>query len=60
MKILGKLKIDWPDVEHELNRPTTFKLTFGHMEITATARNELNGQSYQTTFVVDESDESIY
>ncbi|RHZ72295.1 hypothetical protein Glove_243g59 [Diversispora epigaea] len=53
MIFLGKLKIDWPDVEKGLERPTTFSLSFGKMEITAKARNELNGQNYQTTFEIN-------
>ncbi|CAI2198546.1 7584_t:CDS:1, partial [Funneliformis geosporum] len=55
MKLLGKLKIDWSEDKHEMNRPTTFKLAFGRMEIKATAKNEINGQTYQTSFdLIDE------
>jgi molecular chaperone DnaK (HSP70) len=57
MILLGELKIDWPDTELGLNRPTTFKLAFGKMEVRATAKNETNGQNYQTTFEVDTRDE---
>jgi hypothetical protein len=53
MKRLGKLLIDWPDVHLGLERPTTFKLAFGKMEFTATAKNEKNGQNYQTSFKID-------
>ncbi|CAG8550574.1 13091_t:CDS:2 [Acaulospora morrowiae] len=56
MKLLGKLKIDWPDVELGTKRPTTFKLTFGRMEITATANNRINGQTYQTTLEINAED----
>ncbi|CAB5331109.1 unnamed protein product [Rhizophagus irregularis] len=56
MRILGKLIIDWPDKHLGLNRPTTFKLTFGRMEITARASNDINGQNYQTSFEVDLED----
>ncbi|RHZ83821.1 hypothetical protein Glove_87g244 [Diversispora epigaea] len=50
MFFLGELKIYWPDVEKELERPTTFSLSFGKMEIIAKVKNELNGQIFQTTF----------
>jgi molecular chaperone DnaK (HSP70) len=56
MELLGKLKIDWPDKHLGLNRPTTFKLAFGRMEITARASNDINGQNYQTSFEVDFDD----
>ncbi|PKC02903.1 actin-like ATPase domain-containing protein [Rhizophagus irregularis] len=56
MRILGKLKIDWPDKHLGINRPTTFKLTFGRMEITAKASNDINGQNYHTSFEVDLED----
>ncbi|CAI2198468.1 2387_t:CDS:1, partial [Funneliformis geosporum] len=55
MKLLGKLKIDWSEDKHVMNRPTTFKLAFGRMEIKATAKNEINGQTYETSFdLIDE------
>src|SRR5207253_1340236 len=38
------------------NRPLTFGLKFGRMEITATARNDTNGQNYQTTFDIETED----
>src|SRR5204863_9580989 len=53
MELLGKLIIDWPDVHLGLDRPTTFKLAFGRMEIKATARNEKSGQNYQTAFKLE-------
>ncbi|PKY58081.1 actin-like ATPase domain-containing protein [Rhizophagus irregularis] len=52
MRLLGKLKIDWPDKHLGLNRPTTFKLTFCRMEITARASNDINGQNYHTSFEI--------
>jgi len=48
MKLLGKLHIDLPD--SGLNRPVLFGITFGQMEITATSKNELTGQSYKAIF----------
>jgi hypothetical protein len=54
--ILGKLKISWPDVNLGRDRPTTFTLSFGKGEITATAVNDLNGQNYQTTFTINQED----
>ncbi|CAG8612540.1 uncharacterized protein OCT59_012211 [Rhizophagus irregularis] len=56
MKLLGRLKIDWPDKHLGINRPTTFKLAFGKMEITARASNDLNGQNYHTSFETDIED----
>ena len=57
MSLLGKLIIYWPDVHLGLDRPTTFKLAFGKAEITATAKNEKNGQNYQTSFKIDPEEE---
>ncbi|GBB88696.1 hypothetical protein RclHR1_15260006 [Rhizophagus clarus] len=51
MKLLGKLKIDWPGVG--LNRSVTFRLSFCEMEITATATNDLTGQNYHTYFEIN-------
>ncbi|GBB85957.1 hypothetical protein RclHR1_01240008 [Rhizophagus clarus] len=48
MKFLGKLHIDLPG--SGLNRPVLFGITFGNMEITATSKNELTGQSYKAIF----------
>ena len=48
MKPLGKLRIDLPG--SGLDRPVLFELTFGKMEITATSKNKLTGQSYNATF----------
>jgi hypothetical protein len=47
MEKLGNLLISFPDV-HSGRRPILFGLTFGRMEITATAKNEFSGQNYQT------------
>ncbi|CAI2191098.1 6327_t:CDS:2, partial [Funneliformis geosporum] len=48
MKLIGKLRIDLPGSGRD--RPVLFGLTFGQMEIIATSKNKLNGQSYRTTF----------
>jgi hypothetical protein len=53
MEKLGNLLITLPDVHLGLNRPVLFSLTFGRMEIIATAKNKLNGQNYQTTLKLD-------
>ncbi|PKY56643.1 actin-like ATPase domain-containing protein [Rhizophagus irregularis] len=53
MEKLGNLLITLPDVNLGLNRPVLFGLTFGRMEIIATAKNQLNGQNYQTTLKLD-------
>ncbi|CAG8758932.1 13428_t:CDS:2, partial [Dentiscutata erythropus] len=50
MKLLGKLKIDLPDVHLGCKRPVRFSLTFGRMEITASAKNMINGQNYHSKF----------
>ncbi|RIA86102.1 hypothetical protein C1645_878884 [Glomus cerebriforme] len=50
MKLLGELIIDLPDVHLGKDRPCTFSLTFGDMEIKARAFNQTNGQNYQTKF----------
>ncbi|GBC29268.1 uncharacterized protein OCT59_009873 [Rhizophagus irregularis] len=50
MKLAGSLLIDIPDVHLGTNRPCTFCLSFGDMEIKAKAFNKLNGQNYQTKF----------
>ncbi|CAG8544704.1 19684_t:CDS:2, partial [Racocetra fulgida] len=42
MKLLGKLRIDLPDVHLGLKRPILFGLCFGKMEITAFAQNKTN------------------
>ncbi|CAG8504542.1 13181_t:CDS:2 [Acaulospora colombiana] len=59
IRLLGKLKIDLPDVNLGTERPVAFRLTFGRMEITATANNKINGQSYQTTFEIDREEQRI-
>ncbi|CAI2171546.1 4975_t:CDS:2 [Funneliformis geosporum] len=43
MNLLGKLHIELPG--SGLDRPVLFGLTFGQMEITATSKNKLTGQS---------------
>ncbi|RIA82051.1 hypothetical protein C1645_835952 [Glomus cerebriforme] len=53
VEFLGNLLISLPDVHLGTNRPVLFALTFGRMEITATAKNKLNGQNYQTTLKLD-------
>ncbi|CAG8562804.1 uncharacterized protein OCT59_009876 [Rhizophagus irregularis] len=53
MEKLGNLLISLPDVHLGKDRPVLFGLTFGRMEITATAKNKLNGQNYQTTLKLD-------
>ncbi|RIA82246.1 hypothetical protein C1645_881134 [Glomus cerebriforme] len=53
MELLGNLLISLPDVHLGRNRPVLFALTFGQMEVTATAKNQLNGQNYQTTLKLD-------
>ncbi|CAB5381334.1 unnamed protein product [Rhizophagus irregularis] len=50
MKLLGSLLIDLPEVHLGTNRPCTFCLSFGDMEIKARAFNQTNGQHYQTKF----------
>jgi hypothetical protein len=42
---------------HLDNRSINFGLTFNSKEITAFARNELNGQKFVTTFCYPEDDE---
>ncbi|PKK77239.1 actin-like ATPase domain-containing protein [Rhizophagus irregularis] len=53
MKKLGNLIISLPDVHLGKDRLVLFGLIFGRMEMTATAKNKLNGQNYQTTFALD-------
>ncbi|GBB95726.1 hypothetical protein RclHR1_00260031 [Rhizophagus clarus] len=53
MEELGSLIISLPDVHLGKNRSVLFGLSFGRMEITATAKNKLNGQNYQTTLKLD-------
>ncbi|CAB4437247.1 unnamed protein product [Rhizophagus irregularis] len=57
MEYLGKLKINLPDVHLGYDRPLKFGLSFGKMEIKATARNTKNGQNYLTTFEIDIEDD---
>ncbi|CAG8657378.1 4405_t:CDS:2 [Cetraspora pellucida] len=54
MRILGTLKIALsrtPSLGRE--RPVEFGLTFGTMEIKATAKNKVTGEIYHTTFELD-------
>ncbi|CAI2175780.1 15441_t:CDS:2 [Funneliformis geosporum] len=55
MELLGKLKINFPN--SEFNRNISFGLSFGSMEITATAKNETNGQNYLATFEIDKEND---
>ncbi|PKK64400.1 actin-like ATPase domain-containing protein [Rhizophagus irregularis] len=57
MEYLGKLKINLPDVHLGYNRPLKFGLSFGRMEIKATARYTINGQSRLKTFDIDIEDD---
>ncbi|CAI2172469.1 1056_t:CDS:2 [Funneliformis geosporum] len=51
VKPLGLLHIDLPDLDlKRRDRTVTFGFSFGQMEITAFARNEVNGQNFQTRF----------
>ncbi|KAG9298805.1 hypothetical protein G9A89_015826 [Geosiphon pyriformis] len=50
VRFLGDLRIDLPDVHLGINRPIEFGLTFGKMELKATARNKTTGQVYQTSW----------
>ncbi|CAG8541400.1 8297_t:CDS:2 [Ambispora gerdemannii] len=53
VRLLGTLKIDLPDVHLGTNRPIEYTLTFGKMEIEATAKNKKTGQLYTSTFDLD-------
>ncbi|PKC02014.1 hypothetical protein RhiirA5_425843 [Rhizophagus irregularis] len=53
MEFLGNLLITLPDIHLGLERRVLFGLTFGRMEIIATAKNKQNGQNYQTTLKLD-------
>ncbi|RIA89188.1 hypothetical protein C1645_825213 [Glomus cerebriforme] len=52
-KYLGTLKIDLPDKQLGSKRLVEFYLTFGTMEIKATAKNKKSGLVYQTTLNLD-------
>ncbi|GBC08039.1 hypothetical protein RclHR1_07890006 [Rhizophagus clarus] len=54
MELVGTLRIDLPDIHLACKRPVTFGFYFGDMEITAFARNEFNGQNFQTKFEIEE------
>jgi hypothetical protein len=51
MELLGTLKIDLSD--RGPDRRVSFALSFGQMELTATAKNETNGQNYLATFEIN-------
>ncbi|GBC29246.2 hypothetical protein GLOIN_2v1484167 [Rhizophagus irregularis DAOM 181602=DAOM 197198] len=53
-KLLGNLRIDLPDVHLGTDRPCTLSISFGDMEIKATAFNQTNGQIYQTNFELND------
>ncbi|CAG8440613.1 uncharacterized protein OCT59_009844 [Rhizophagus irregularis] len=53
MELLGTLKVDLPDPHLGYERSVTFGLKFGRMEITATAKNNLNGQNFQISFDIE-------
>uniref|UniRef100_U9TWG5 Hsp70 family protein n=1 Tax=Rhizophagus irregularis (strain DAOM 181602 / DAOM 197198 / MUCL 43194) TaxID=747089 RepID=U9TWG5_RHIID len=53
MECVGKLRIDLPDVHLGYNRPVTFGLSFGDMEISAFAKNNVNGQTYVTSLCLN-------
>ncbi|CAG8775401.1 1801_t:CDS:1, partial [Acaulospora morrowiae] len=53
MKMLGKMKIDLPDPQRGKNRLVEFTLTFGTMEVKATAINKRTGQTYESTFILE-------
>ncbi|RIA90040.1 hypothetical protein C1645_876365 [Glomus cerebriforme] len=55
MELLGTLKIDLSD--RGSNRRVSFALSFGQMELIATARNETNGQNYHAIFKIKEDSE---
>jgi len=50
MELLGTLKID---LAEDPDKCMSFELSFGRMELTATARNEANGRNYFATFEID-------
>ncbi|CAG8532487.1 8694_t:CDS:2, partial [Paraglomus occultum] len=50
MKLLGELEVTASDTENGLNRPVEFSLSFGNMEVKASARNQKTGKIYKTSF----------
>ncbi|CAG8495821.1 11568_t:CDS:2 [Dentiscutata heterogama] len=50
---LGELTIDMPDTHLGKERPVEFRLMFGRMEITATARNQVTGQEHNASFKLE-------
>ncbi|CAB4438838.1 unnamed protein product [Rhizophagus irregularis] len=60
VELLGTLQIDLQDVHLGYNRSViTFGLSFGQMEISAFAKNEVNGQTYVTSFCLDNDIDDI-
>ncbi|CAG8642102.1 37601_t:CDS:2 [Gigaspora margarita] len=53
MHKLGEFRVDLPDTHLGLDRPVTFDLCFGAMEIIAIAKNKTNGKVHRTTFKLD-------
>ncbi|GBC08046.1 hypothetical protein RclHR1_07890013 [Rhizophagus clarus] len=53
MELLGTLEIDLPDPKRGHERTITFGLRFGRMEITASAKNDLDGQNFQISFDIE-------
>ncbi|CAG8500112.1 2029_t:CDS:2 [Racocetra fulgida] len=53
MNKLGEFRVDLPDTHLGINRPVLLTLCFGSMEIIAIAKNETNGNVYQTAFELD-------
>ncbi|RIA79148.1 hypothetical protein C1645_882813 [Glomus cerebriforme] len=49
MKLLGILRIKTNNVQLDINHPIEFSLTFGEMEIKATAKNKKTGKIYNET-----------
>jgi len=55
MELLGSLKIDFSD--RNPNRDLVFTLSFGRMELTATAMDQTNGKNYLATFLIDKEND---
>src|SRR5437764_945151 len=56
LKYFYLLLVSLIDLHLGFNRPLSFGLKFGRMEIIATATNDTNGQNYQTTFNIETED----
>ncbi|KAF0513799.1 actin-like ATPase domain-containing protein [Gigaspora margarita] len=50
---LGELIVDMPDTRLGKDRPVDFRIMFGRMEITATAKNDVTGQKYEANFKLE-------